>query len=54
VSAIVGAFKSAVTRQVNQMRGVSGVSVWQRGFYDQVLRDPDAVRRARDYIRDQQ
>lgn len=54
VSAIVGAFKSAVTRQVNQTRGVSGVSIWQRGFYDQILRDADALQRARDYVCHQQ
>jgi putative transposase len=52
--AIVGAFKSAVTRQVNQLRLAPGRSIWQRGYYEQILWDADARQRAREYVRDQQ
>jgi len=47
LSAIVGAFKSAVTRRVNAMRGTRGGLVWQEGFYDRIVRSDrelDAIR----------
>lgn len=48
---IVGAYKSAVTRRVNQRRGVSGESIWQRNYHDHVIRNDDEWRRIRQYIR---
>jgi putative transposase len=32
---IVGSLKSAVSKQVNGLRGTPGGSIWQRGYYDQ-------------------
>lgn len=48
---IVGAYKSAVIRRINRMRGTSGAPVWQRGYYDHILRDEREWRRVRRYIR---
>lgn len=52
VGAIVGNFKSLVTRRVNHLRRTPGAKVWQRGYYDRIVRNDrelDAIRR---YIRD--
>lgn len=47
---IVGAFKSAVTHRINGLRHVKGVSVWQRSFYDQIIRNERHLTAVRQYI----
>lgn len=37
LATIIGSFKSAVTRRVNEMRGTPAVAVWQRGYRDHVV-----------------
>jgi REP element-mobilizing transposase RayT len=46
---IVGAFKSISARHVNTIRGTGG-PVWQRGFYEHVVRDESDRDRIRTYI----
>jgi REP element-mobilizing transposase RayT len=46
---IVGAFKSAATKRINQSRAASG-SVWQRNYYEHVIRDESSLNRSRKYI----
>ena len=50
LSAVVGAFKAACSRLVNQYRGTPGAPVWQRGFHEQVIRDEADLERIRRYI----
>ena len=50
LGAIVRAFRSAVTRRVNVLRQTPGRAVWQRSFYEHVIRDEDELRRVRTYI----
>jgi REP element-mobilizing transposase RayT len=52
LGAVVGAFKSQTTRQINHLRRTPGAPVWQRGYYERVLRDDRELDRTRDYIRD--
>ncbi len=47
---IVRAFKSFSARRINERRGTPGVSVWQRGYYDRILRTAADWRSARWYI----
>lgn len=47
---IVGSFKSAVTRQINLVRGTPGKEVWQRNYYEHIIRNPDELNRIREYI----
>lgn len=47
---VVGSFKSAATREVNQLRETPGTSVWQRGYHDHVIRDECDLQRVREYI----
>lgn len=36
---IVGAFKSAAARRINQLRDTPGAPVWQRNYFEHVIRD---------------
>ena len=50
LSEIVRGFKSYSAQQVNELRGTTGVSVWQRGFYEHVVRNEEDLNRIREYI----
>ena len=52
IGAIVGSYKSAVSRGINQTRGKGGVSVWQRSYYEHIIRDEADLNRIRQYIWD--
>lgn len=39
LSSVIGAFKSAVTKRINQDRNSPGASVWQGRFYDHIIRN---------------
>jgi len=46
----VGTFKSYSARAVNRLRDTRGQPVWQRGFYDHVVRTEGALARLSEYI----
>ena len=50
VSAIIGAYKAAVTRRIRQLDPT--ICVWQPRFYDRVVRNPKEADALRVYIRD--
>ncbi len=50
-SFIVG-YKGAVTRRINALRKTPGASVWQRNYYERILRNDDELNRARFYIQE--
>lgn len=52
LGAIVGNYKSLVTRRVNNLRGTPGAPVWQRGFCDRIIRNERELNAIRQYIRD--
>jgi putative transposase len=47
---LIGAFKVLSTRQVNGMRGTPGAKLWQRNFYEHVVRTEAELERIREYI----
>ena len=47
---VVGTFKSYSARAVNRLRDTRGQPVWQRGFYDHVVRTEGALARLSEYI----
>ena len=49
---LIGAFKTVVTRQVNLALNTPGQQLWQRNYYEHVIRDEDELGRAREYIVD--
>ncbi len=50
LSEVVRGFKSFSARRVNELRGTPGVSVWQRGYYEHVVRNEEDLNRIREYI----
>lgn len=52
LGSIVGNFKSVVTRKINGLRETRGAPVWQRGFYDHIMRNEKELNAIRQYIRD--
>ncbi len=52
IPTIVRLFKSATTKRINDMRGTPGLPVWQRNYYEHIIRDDESLRRIRQYIRD--
>jgi REP element-mobilizing transposase RayT len=50
LAAIVGAFKSATSREINYHRGTPGALVWQRGYYERIIGDEVTLTRVRQYI----
>ena len=47
---IVGSFKSAVSKGVNELRGTPGAPVWQKGYHDRIIRDDAEHDRIAQYI----
>lgn len=50
LSSIIGNYKSGVTRRIGEMRGCK-TKVWQRKFYEHVIRNDRDLQLQRDYIR---
>ena len=50
LASIAGSLKSAATRRINQLRGTPGAPVWQRNYYEHIIRDEAALNRIRAYI----
>ena len=51
LGSFVAGFKSAATTRINDHRGTSGASVWQRNYHDVIVRTERHWRNARAYIR---
>jgi len=47
---IVRSFKSAAAKHINELRSTPGASLWQRGYYEHIIRDEDELQRIREYI----
>ncbi len=52
IGAIVRGFKSAVTKQINQIRNTPGLPVWQRNYWEHIIRNEIELNRIRQYIID--
>ena len=50
LGAFIAGFKSAVTKRVNAVRGTSEIKIWQRNYYEHVIRDEESLSRIREYI----
>ena len=49
---LIGAFKTVAAKRVNVARGAPGRRLWQRNFYERVVRSEEDMDRIRAYIRD--
>jgi REP element-mobilizing transposase RayT len=52
LAAMVQNFKSVSTRAINRLRGETGLPVWQRNYYEHIIRDERDLDRIRQYIAD--
>jgi REP element-mobilizing transposase RayT len=50
LGAIIGAYKSAVTKAINAKMGLSAPVVWQRRYHDHIIRSMQDLARIRDYV----
>lgn len=50
IPVIVRAFKSAVTKRINNLRQTSGQSVWQRNYYEHIIASERDYAEISDYI----
>ncbi len=50
LGSFIAGFKSAVTKRINQRRGTPGAPVWQRNYYEHIIRDERALNAIRRYI----
>lgn len=49
---IVRGFKTFSARRINALRGTTGMRLWQRNYYEHVIRDAVSLSRIRQYILD--
>lgn len=50
LGAMVRGFKGAASRRINQVRNTPGAPVWQRNYYEHVIRDDEDCIRIAEYI----
>jgi len=50
LSSFVSGFKSVVTKRINILRGTPKKPVWQRSYYDHIIRSNKSLKRIREYI----
>ncbi|MBD2308062.1 transposase [Chroococcidiopsis sp. FACHB-1243] len=47
---IIRGFKTFSAREINRIRRISKVPVWQRNYYEHIIRNEESLERIRDYI----
>ena len=47
---MIGAFKTVSAKRINESRGTPEGGVWQRDYFEHVIRDEEELRRIREYI----
>jgi len=50
VGQLIGAFKTVSTKRINEMRQTPGAKLWQRNFWEHIVRDESEWHRIRQYI----
>ncbi len=50
LTTMVGSLKSFSARRINQIRGLTGVPLWQEDYYEHIIRNEDELNAIREYI----
>ncbi len=50
IGRLIGAFKTVSTKCLNTMRSTPGLPVWQRNYYEHIIRNEESLHRIRQYI----
>ena len=51
ISSFVAGFKSAVTKRINLLRENRDIPIWQRNYYESIIRDEKSLIAIREYIK---
>jgi len=52
LGSFIAGFKSAATKRINEIGGAPGHLVWQRNYFERVIRNEEELNRVRQYIND--
>ena len=52
IPTVMRSFKAAVSKYINEERGATQPPVWQRNYYEHIIRDEESLNRIRQYIHD--
>ena len=47
---LIGVFKTVSTKQINLIRNVLGTPVWQRNYYEHIIRNEESLNKIREYV----
>ena len=50
VGRLMGAFKTVSTKRVNELRDTPGLRLWQRNYYEHIIRNDGEWNRIREYV----
>jgi REP element-mobilizing transposase RayT len=50
IASIIGSFKSATTKRINEYRGTPGAPVWQRNYCEHIIHTDESLERIRKYV----
>jgi len=50
LSAIIQNYKSVTTRKINQIHKTPGAKLWQRNYYEHIIRNETDLNQIREYI----
>jgi putative transposase len=50
IGTIIRGFKSAATKRINEVRSTPGIPIWQRGYYEHIIRNEKDLENTRKYI----
>ncbi|MCK9398754.1 MAG: hypothetical protein M0Q51_02015 [Bacteroidales bacterium] len=52
IGSLMAGYKSSVTKKINQLRHKPGEPVWQRNYFEHIIRDEKSLAQIRQYILD--
>ncbi len=52
LGSLMAGFKSAVTKRINELRQTPGTKLWQRNYWEHIVRNEPELNRIREYIHD--
>jgi len=50
IGSFIGGFKSSVTKRINAMRATPGIPIWQRNYFEHIIRNENELLDIREYI----
>ncbi|MDO8670444.1 MAG: hypothetical protein Q7O66_03325 [Dehalococcoidia bacterium] len=50
LGSLVTGFQSASTKRINTLRGTPGTTIWQRNYYEHVIRNEQSLQELRSYV----